>query len=89
MNLLKVESGSVLEESGLPSQVDWRDFLTPVKNQGACGSCWAFGTVEQVKFRDLLFSATPVLVLFGFMHFDKFTLALKIETRGNALLVYF
>jgi len=51
MNLLKVglQLTSLAKEEDLPTEVDWRDYLTPVKNQGQCGSCWAFGTVEQVE----------------------------------------
>ncbi len=43
------EETGILKNAGIPSRVDWRQFASPVANQGQLGSCTGFAIVKGLR----------------------------------------
>ena len=50
------------DDTKLPTSVDWREHgaVTPVKDQGHCGSCWTFSTTGAVEGINMIKTGTLV-----------------------------
>ena len=66
----------VMRAASTATPVDWRTkgAVTPIKNQGHCGSCWAFSVVEQLESQAFLeLGHLPVLSVQQMVDCDDFS----------------
>ena len=80
----------------LPRKLDWRDhggnWVTPVQQQGACGSCWAFASIAAIESALLLsegktYDEWPIDLSEG-QAFACAPASVSCETGGNAEYTY-
>jgi C1A family cysteine protease len=57
-----VETPHVIDTVGIPTAIDWRTkgAVNPVKNQGQCGSCWAFSATCAIEGHHQIQSGTLI-----------------------------
>lgn len=56
--------GTYTQETSAPASFDWRNYngynyVTPIRDQGNCGSCWAFATAAAIESQTLIGDNTP------------------------------
>jgi len=64
----ELTASSARKATNLPRHLDWRntqgaDWTTPVKDQGPCGSCWAFSSVGTMESVIAIRANNPALAL--------------------------
>lgn len=64
LEVIQPPDTNVYTQVDLPSKLDWRDFegenwLTPIKQQGLCNSCWAFASMASIESRIKIWNNDP------------------------------
>ena len=59
-----VKGEEIYGQSSLPAQLDWRNYnggnwVTSIKDQGNCGSCWAFAPIASLESRMMIWTLDP------------------------------
>jgi len=47
----------IVINASFDSRTQWPGYIHPIRNQGSCGSCWAFGATEALSDRFAIKSA--------------------------------
>lgn len=57
--------GTPVVESWLPVSYDWRGsgYLPPIRDQGSCGSCWAFGITKSLEVANYIVAGQDMVDL--------------------------
>jgi putative hemolysin len=64
----EADPGALPQSRAVPTSFDWRnyagaDWITPVKNQANCGSCWAFSAVGLTEAQHNIMASDPTIDL--------------------------